>query len=110
MDELEEIRKKRLLELQEQQKSAYQKQLEEQQQVQAQVNELETLVKQYLTKEALQRFGNLKIAHKEKTLSVLVALGQLIQSGKIRSQITDDQFKEILKRLEPKKTDFIIKK
>jgi programmed cell death protein 5 len=56
----------------------------------------------------LERYGNLKVAHTEKAIRVLAALGQLIQAGQIKSQITDKQFKEILKRLEPEKKDFKI--
>jgi len=102
MDELDEIRKRKLEELSQQQDSEAQ--------MQQQVNELEQTIKQFLSKEALERYSNLKIAHKEKALQVLAALAQVIQSGQISSPLTDTQFKEILQKLEPKKKEFNIKR
>ncbi len=106
MDELEQIRQKKLAELQAQQ----QNQLEQQQVVQDQINQAEALVKQYLTKEAIERYGNLKIAHTEKAIALLGVLGQMIQAGHIKNQITDEQLKELLKKLEPSKKEFKIKR
>ena len=106
MDELEEIRKRKLMELQAQQQDA----MQDQQQIQNQVEQLEALVKQFLTKEALERYGNLKTAHQEKAIRVLAILGQMIQAGQIKDKITDIQFKDILKKLEPQKKEFKIKR
>ena len=103
-EELEELKRKKFAELQQRQSE----QIKEQQQLQAQIEELETLVKQFLTREALQRYGNLKMAHQEKAVRVLAILGQLIQQGKITTQIDDLQFKNILKKLEPPKKNFNI--
>jgi programmed cell death protein 5 len=110
MDELEEIKKKRLMELQKQQEEALQQQVGEQQQLQAQIEQLENLVKQFLTKEALQRYGNLKAAHQDKAVQLLVVLGQAIQQGQIKEKITDEKLKDILKRLQPEKKEFKIKR
>jgi programmed cell death protein 5 len=109
-DELEEIKKRKLIEMQEKQQEQFQRQAKEQEQIQNQIQQLETVVRQFLTKEALQRYGNLKIAHEEKAIRVLALLGQMIQAGKIREQINDSQFKDILKRLEPKKKELKIKR
>ncbi|MFH1682541.1 MAG: DNA-binding protein [Candidatus Woesearchaeota archaeon] len=106
MSDLEEIKKRKLMELQQQE--GLQKQAEEQ--IQAQIEELENLVRQFLTKDALQRYGNLKIAHTEKAIRVLTILGQMIQTGQLKKQLNDTQFKEILKRIEPKKKEFKIKR
>ena len=62
MDELEALRNKRLEELQAQQNQ----QVNEQMQLAQQIDSLENLVKPKLTREALQRYGNLKSAHPEK--------------------------------------------
>jgi len=110
MDELEELKKKRLEELQKQQEESLQQQAQEQQQLQSQIEQLETLVKQYLSKEALQRYGNLKTAHQEKAVQLLVILGQAIQQGQIKEKITDEKLKEILKQLQPEKKEFKIKR
>ena len=109
MDELGEIRKRKLMELQQQQEEQLQNQSQEQQQMQAQLEQLETVVKQFLTKEALQRYGNLKTAHQEKAVQLLVILGQAIQQGQIKEKITDERLKEILKQLQPEKKEFTIK-
>ena len=105
-DELDEIRKRKLAQLQAKQNQA----IQEQEQLKEQITQLEALVKQFLTKDALTRYGNLKIAHQEKAIRVLAILGQMIQNNQIKSQITDSQFKEILKRLEPEKKQFKIKR
>jgi programmed cell death protein 5 len=106
MDELEEIRKRKLAQLQNQQQES----LQEQQQMQAQLEQLETVVKQFFTKEALERYGNLKAAHQEKAIQLLVVLGQAVQQGQIKEKITDEKLKEILKQLQPEKKEFKIKR
>ena len=105
MDELEELKKKKLEELKNQQLN----QSQEEAQLQQQVEQLEAVVKQAFTKEALERYGNLKAAHPEKAVQLLVILGQAIQQGQI-TKIDDEKLKEILLKLTPKKRDFKIKK
>ena len=109
-DELEELKKKKLMELQKQQQSAMQQQMQEEAQLQEQLQQLEAVVKQYLTKEALIRYGNIKAAHPEKQVQLLAVLGQLIQAGQIKEKLTDEQLKEILKKLTPEKKEFKIKR
>ena len=82
---------------------------EEQMQLQQQVQQLEMLVKQKLTKKALERFGNVKAAHPEKAIQLLAVLGQAIQSGKL-NEIDDDQLKEILMKITPEKKEFNIRR
>jgi len=106
MDELEKIKQKKLKEIQEKQ----QEQLQEELQLQQQIQQLEAVVKQFLTKEALQRYGNLKTAHPEKAIQILVILSQLIQQGKIKIKVDDQQLKEILKQITPGKKEFKIKR
>lgn len=110
MDELKEIKKRKLMEFQAQQQNAIQGQAEEQQQIQNQVEQLEGLVKQFLTKEALERYGNLKTVHQEKAIKILAIFGQMIQTGQIKSKINDIQFRDILKKLDPPKKEFKIKR
>ena len=105
MDELEELKRKKLEELKSQQST----QSQEETQLKQQVEQLEAVVKQAFTKEALERYGNLKAAHPEKAVQLLVILGQAIQQGQI-TKIDDDKLKEILLKLTPKKREFKIKK
>ena len=109
MDELEKIKQKRLEELQKQQEQSINSQVQEQAQMQQQIQQLESIVKQVFTKSALERYGNLKTAHPEKAVQLLVILGQAVQSGQI-STIDDDKLKELLKKLTPPKKEFKIKK
>ncbi|MDP7180451.1 MAG: DNA-binding protein [Candidatus Woesearchaeota archaeon] len=102
MDELEEIKKRKLEELKQQQGSGQQDE-----EVQQQIHQLEGIVKQAFTKEALERYGNLKTAHPDKAVQVLAILGQAISSGQI-TKIDDTQFKELLTRLTPEKKEFKI--
>ncbi len=101
MDELEEIRRRKLEEIQRRQ---IQQQFQEEAQLRQQVDQLEQIVRQNLTKEALQRYGNLKTAHPEKAVQLLVILAQLIQNGAER--IDDGMMKRILVRLAPQKKEF----
>ena len=104
MDELEEIKKRKLEELKQQQESGQQ---DEQAQLQQQIQQLEGIVKQAFTKEALERYGNLKTAHPDKAVQVLAILGQAISSGQL-TKIDDTQLKELLTRLTPEKKEFKI--
>jgi programmed cell death protein 5 len=109
MNELEEIRKKKLEELRRSQLEKIQQQSQEEQQLQQQIQQLEMIVKQALTKEALQRYGNLKAAFPDRAVQLLVILTQAIQSGQV-SKIDDNTLKEILKKLSPEKRDVKIKR
>ena len=86
-----------------------QQQAQEQQQLQQQIQQLEIMVKQALTKEALERYSNLKTAFPDRAVQLLVILAQAIQSGQI-TKIDDNTLKEILKRLTPEKREFKIKR
>ena len=109
MDELETIRKKKLEQLKSMQQGNNQNQMQEEAQAQQQIEQLETLVKQKLTRGALQRYGNVKAAHPEKAIQLLVVLAQAIQQGQI-DQVDDDTLKQILIKLTPEKKEFKIKR
>ena len=109
MSELDAIRKKKLEELQRLQQERFQQQAQEEMQVQQQIAQLEAIVRQALTKDALVRYGNIKAAHPEKAVQILVILAQAIQSGHIQ-KIDDNTFKEILRKITPKQRDIKIKR
>ena len=102
MDELAEIRKRKLSQL-----YGTNDQLQEEMQLVQQIEALENIVKQKFTKDALQRYGNLKSAHPEKAIQLLALLGQLIEANNVE-QITDEQLKSLLLRLTPEKKEFKI--
>ena len=109
MDELEEIKKRKLEELKNAQLGQMQQQDQEEEQLKQQMQQLEAIVKQAFTKEALERYGNLKAAFPDRAVQLLFILTQAIQSGQI-TKIDDDTLKEILKKLTPEKKDIKIKR
>ena len=108
MPTLDDIKRKKLEELMRLQQQKSNQQQDEQAQIQQQVEQMEEIVRQFLTKEALQRYGNIKAAHKEKALQMLVVLFQAIQKGQIQGKIEDSLLKKILEQLTPKKKEFRI--
>ncbi len=110
MPTLNEIRKKKLEELMRLQQEKLQQQAEEQAQVQQQIEYMESVVRQFLTKEALARYGNLKTAHQEKALQLLIVLFQAIQKGQVQNKIDDSALKKVLEQLSPKKKEIKIKR
>lgn len=106
MTELDEIKKRKIEELTQLQ----QERLQQQVQIQQQIEQMEKFVKQFMTQEALIRYGNLKIAHHEKALQLLVVLFQAIQKGQIQSKIDDVTLKKILHQLTPKRREINIKR
>ena len=110
MATLDEIRRKRLEEMMRMQQEKTQQQAQEQQQVQQQIEQMENVVKQLFTKEALLRYGNLKAGQQEKALQLLVVLFQAIQKGQVKGKIDDSLLKKILEQLTPKKREIKIKR
>ena len=110
MPTLEEIKKRKLEELMRLQQEKLQEQSQEQAQIQQQIEQIENVVRQFLTKEALIRYGNLKTAHHEKALQLLVILFQAMQKGQIQGKVDDSTLKKILGQLTPKKKEIKIKR
>lgn len=110
MPTLDEIRKKKLEELMGLQQGKLQEQAEQQAQIQQQIGQMESVLRQFLTKDALARYGNLKTAHQEKALQLLIILFQAIQKGQIKGKVDDPTLKKILEQLTPKKRDIKIKR
>ena len=106
---MDEIRKRKIEELKKAQLEQIQHQAGEEEQLKQQVEQLEIIVKQALTKEALQRYGNLKAAFPDRAVQLLVVLAQALQAGQI-TKIDDNTLIEILKKLSPEKKDIKIKR
>ncbi|MDH5754411.1 MAG: DNA-binding protein [Candidatus Bathyarchaeota archaeon] len=105
-DELEELRKRKLLALQqkmaeEQRKAQIQQQLELQKQA---------LLKRILAPEARQRLANLKMVRPEFTDQLELQLIQLAQQGKLPIPLTDAQLKQILVQLQAHKRETKIRR
>ncbi len=105
-EELEEIRRRRLLALQqriaeEQRKIQVQQQLEMQKQA---------ILRKILTPDARRRLTNLAIVKPEFTSQLELQLIQLAQQGRISIPITDEQLKEILLRLQSHRREIRIRR
>ena len=105
-DELDALRKRRMLELQ-------QRMVDEQQQAQAQQQlegQKQALLRRILTPEARSRLTNLNMVKPEFTKQLELQLIQLAQQGRINIPITDEQLKELLVRLQAGKRDYTIRR
>jgi len=102
--ELEEIRRRKMLELQ-QRLSQEQQRAQAQQQIEMQK---QAILRRILTPEARQRLNNLKIVKPEFANALEIQLIQLAQAGKAHTPITDEQVKEILIRLQGQRRDIKI--
>ncbi len=105
-EELEALRKKRMLELQ-------QRMVEEQNQAQAHQQlerQKQALLRRILTPEARSRLTNLKMIKPEFTEQLELQLIQLAQQGRIAIPITDEQLKELLVRLQSGRRDYKIRR
>ncbi len=103
MNDLEGLKKKKLQELEQQLIQQQNESLKEQLELQQQIEYLESVVKKYLAKESISRYGNLKAAHPEKAIQVITLIAQAIQSNNITEKITDAEFKLLLQKLQTKK-------
>ena len=74
----------------------------------SQLDQLETVVKSHLEKDALARFGTIRAADPEKGQQLVMIIAQLIQQGRVRKPLTDDELKMILTQLSPPKKEFRI--
>ena len=109
-DELDELRKKRLQELQQQAFS--QEALEEQQdELKKESDEQrKQILRAILTMQARERLGRIKVARPELAENIEKQLIILAQSGRLKSKINDEQLRELLSRAIPKKRDITIRR
>jgi len=84
--------------------------LQQQLEIQKRVQAFEELVKKYLSREALSRYSAIKTVHPEQAMRVLGVMAQLIQSGRIKKQLHDEEFKDILRMMQQPRKDFTMKR
>ncbi len=105
-EELEDLRRRRLSELQ-QQANDDQNQSQVKKQIDAQK---QALLRQILSPEARQRLTNLKMIKPEFTEQIELQLIQLAQVGKLPIPLPDVQLKQILIQLQSRKRETKIRR
>lgn len=115
MSDLDEIRQKRMAELQAQQ-AAMQNQAQQQAAAQAQQAAAQEqfeaqkrqILGQILTSEARARLANLKLTKPEMVNQIELQLIQSAQAGSLRGKVTDDQLKVLLRNIAGQKREIKI--
>jgi programmed cell death protein 5 len=106
-DELSELRRRRMAQLQQQagDQQGMQEELERQQR---QKSQIQMILMQVLEPDARERLNTIKLTKPEFAGSVEQQLIALAQSGRLKQKITDAQLKELLRQLAPAKRDYSI--
>jgi programmed cell death protein 5 len=105
-DELDQIRKRKLLSMQnrvsdEQRQAQAEQQMEDQKQA---------LLSKILAPEARQRLNTLKMVKKDFTESIEMQLIEMAQTGKLPIPLSDAQLKQILVQLQSRKRETKIRR
>ncbi|MDG6243177.1 MAG: DNA-binding protein [Methanolobus sp.] len=116
-DDLEEIRRRRLAQLQQQQSANQQmdagdmQAAMQQEQAQAEMDaKKQALMRQILTPEARERLTNLRMSRKEMVEQLESQLIMLAQNGRLQTMIDDEKLKQLLVQMQPKKRETTIKR
>ena len=106
-DELNELRKRRLAQLQQQagDQQAMQEELERQQRAKSQI---QMGLMSILEPDARERLNTIKLTKPDFASAVEQQLVQLAQSGRLKKKITDSQLKELLRQLTPARRHYTI--
>jgi len=104
--ELEEIRRRKFEQIQQEQAGAVAEDQKRQEVEEAKKN----IIRQILTSEARERLNTIRMAKPELAELLENQLIALAQTGKIKSMISDAQFKDILRQITPKKREISIKR
>jgi len=108
-DELAELRRRRLEQIQRQamDQQAMEDEIGRQKQAEAQIHHI---LLQILEPEARERLANIKLTKPEFARGIEQQLVALAQSGRLKQKITDAQLKELLRQLVPQKKDWNIRR
>ena len=65
----------------------------------------QSILRQILTEEAIQRLANIKLVRPQLAEAVEIRLIQLAQQGSLSEKLTDAQLKDILRKIQGKKRE-----
>ena len=105
-DELEELRRRKMAELQRQQTQ----QAMMQEQAQRMEAEKQAVLRQILTPEARERLGTVRMAYPDVAQAVEEQLIRLAQMGRIDRPIDENTLRQILRKVSPQKRDINIER
>jgi programmed cell death protein 5 len=105
-DELEELRRRKMAELQRQQTQ----QAMMQEQAQRMEAERQAVLRQILTPEARERLGTVRMAYPDVAQAVEEQLIRLAQMGRIDRPIDENTLRQILRKVSPQKRDINIER
>jgi programmed cell death protein 5 len=108
MDDIEAIRKKKLRNLQQQQMFS-QEDFEDVQQKEFE-DQKKLILRAILADDARERLGRIKAARPEMAENLENQLIMLAQSGRLKNKINDEQLRELLSKILPKKRDITIRR
>lgn len=105
-EELEAIRRQKIAQMQQEQAGAAAEEQRRQELEEAKKN----IIRQILSSEARERLNTIRMAKPDLAELLENQLIALAQTGRIKSMISDAQFKEILRQITPKKREITIRR
>jgi programmed cell death protein 5 len=110
MDDIEAIRKKKLRDLQQQQQPMFSQDEFEEAQQKEYDDQKKIILRAILMDDARERLGRIRAARPELAENLENQLIMLAQSGRLKNKINDEQLRDLLSKILPKKRDITIRR
>ena len=108
--ELEELRRRKMAQLQQSQESQLQQQAMMEERAKQMEAERQEIMRQLLTPEARERLAKVRMAYPDVAAAVEEQLIRLMQMGRIQNQIDDATLKAILRQISPQRREIKIER